>query len=861
MAERQDSSITYNYDEDGRLTGYVAENISPTALEWLDRAIASNIYTTDIAIQSTAEAFKALERHVDTSVSASRQTITRATNNAVSDIESTVKTVTDRELEFEQQVIDSTSDLIGKVDSVVQSTSDTFVGYLEDQYTTFDTLVDTTTGDIADFIINGIAAVDSAQDLFEEDIKAKASSVDGLITNINNNVNSTLTTLTGDVTAKVNNVTNNALSGTRDIINDISSFVSQGFGDVTGGVETAVVNVDTAITDMVNSVSTAISDKVVSIEDSYTTLSDIFLGGVTSQINSSTDLYNGLSGLLTEQLASNINSATRVSDSIEKNTTSFIDNIVDGIGTTVKDLTSVSALLPSSITSLGESIFTSGKENVADPITLLSTNLPEAIADIIKATTSDESNDFTGSLKQLAKGDGNVQGMISDYLDRIFPDTGINPTIRTLMFAVATPLILTSMLSGVSNVHAQQIMHEYSFSNPSQLLSPADLVDALRKGNIDNNKFTDDLKRLGHYSDDIQILEKLGRTLIDPTTSIDMWLREIFTDEQLTESLKGAGYNPTDIEALKKHSQYIPNINDLILMAVRDVFSPGTVQEFGLLDDFPPQLMEHAGRVGLTREVAEFFWGAHWGLPSPQMGFEMFHRDIISEEQLKVLMKALDIAPGWREHIIALSYSPLTRVDVRRMHKLGVLNDDGVVRAYLDLGYSPEDAEKLKDFTVEYNTDAPADDEQELTLLTRSTVMNMYKDKILNREEATEHLRLLNYSDNAVELYLFNADTDEQLKERKQQTQIIIDKYKNNALSFNEAEDAIYRIGLSTPETEIALNKIVGVAESRITIPSKEDLAKFVKKGIIKDDEYIANMQAHGFSNVWAKRYLKLIKG
>ena len=162
-------------------------------------------------------------------------------------------------------------------------------------------------------------------------------------------------------------------------------------------------------------------------------------------------------------------------------------------------------------------------------------------------------------------------------------------------------------------------------------------------------------------------------------------------------------------------------------MAVREVFNPVIVEKFGQDEDFPEQFAEYAAQQGISRFWAEKYWEAHWVLPSVQMGYEMLHRRVIDMETLKQLLAAQDIMPGWRDALIDISYKPYTRVDIRRMHDVGVLNDDEVYESYLDLGYSPDKAKNMTEFTIRLNDPDP-DDIDSLEGLTRAAIINSFKD-------------------------------------------------------------------------------------------------------------------------------------
>ncbi|GAH81965.1 unnamed protein product, partial [marine sediment metagenome] len=120
-------------------------------------------------------------------------------------------------------------------------------------------------------------------------------------------------------------------------------------------------------------------------------------------------------------------------------------------------------------------------------------------------------------------------------------------------------------------------------------------------------------------------------------------------------------------------------------MAVREAFTPAIAKKFGQYEDFPPDFEKYAGMKGLSKEWAERYWAAHWSLPSPSQGYDMLHRGIIDNKELFMLMKALDIMPFWRDKLMQMSYHLLTRVDIRRMYKAGVLTEAEVYESYLQV--------------------------------------------------------------------------------------------------------------------------------------------------------------------------------
>src|SRR4030042_210783 len=132
------------------------------------------------------------------------------------------------------------------------------------------------------------------------------------------------------------------------------------------------------------------------------------------------------------------------------------------------------------------------------------------------------------------------------------------------------------------------------------------------------------------------------------------------------------------------------------------------------------------------------------------MGFEMLHRRIITRDELRQLLRVQDIAPGWIDKIIAMSYNTYTRVDTRRMYASGVLSDTEVIQSYLDQGYTPDQAAKLARWTIQ-------DAVNEEAGLTRASVQKSYAKRRISRSEAIEMLGRLGTSGAVADLILEQA--------------------------------------------------------------------------------------------------------
>ncbi|MBA7550687.1 hypothetical protein ES705_43210 [subsurface metagenome] len=233
----------------------------------------------------------------------------------------------------------------------------------------------------------------------------------------------------------------------------------------------------------------------------------------------------------------------------------------------------------------------------------------------------------------------------------------------------------------------------------------AELADMRWKSLITETEFYSKCQEFGYDSVTAENLYQSSQTLLTIHDYIALWRRGEVSEDEADNYMRDSHLTEMQIELAKTVTMFFPAVPDLIRFAVREVYTPDLIAKFGAMEDLPAKYLTEAAKAGLSEEHAKNYWAAHWELPSVRMGYQMLHRRIINDEELKLLMRALDIMPFWREPLVKLSYNPLTRVDVRRMYNAGVLDEEGVKNAYLDIGYSDDNADKMLDFTVALQAD------------------------------------------------------------------------------------------------------------------------------------------------------------
>jgi hypothetical protein len=302
---------------------------------------------------------------------------------------------------------------------------------------------------------------------------------------------------------------------------------------------------------------------------------------------------------------------------------------------------------------------------------------------------------------------------------------------------------------------------------------------------------------------------------------IQYWLRGKLSDQELLQELHARGWEDVSINLMKELAKVIPPVQDLISMAVRDAFSPEVVSRFQYDQGFPEQILEYTRKQGLPDEWVRRYWYAHWQLPSPQMGYEMLHRlrpgrssTPFTKEDMELLLKTADYAPYFRDKLIAISYAPFTRVDVRRMYKLGILSYEDVIEAYKDLGYDDEKARQLAEFTVKYETGESSNLIDEYSDLSRSLVQTAYSAGLISEEDFRDALSGMKITGEAQELVVKITELKRQIvhipdytKEYRNDLKSLIEKaYTTKLIDKPTALSMLTSIDIPSEQAEMILS-------------------------------------------------------
>ncbi len=399
-----------------------------------------------------------------------------------------------------------------------------------------------------------------------------------------------------------------------------------------------------------------------------------------------------------------------------------------------------------------------------------------------------------------------------------------------------------------------ELLHELKIS----LLNPADLIRAYWRGAVRKEQVFEIARKQGYQDESIELMFEILKPVYDETTIRELYFRGQIDKDEAKRRMKMLGWDDEEIEQIQAVWHAIPSVSDMVRFAVREVFTPEIVQKYGMLEDLPDDFIKNARLVGLNEEWAKAYWAAHWELPSIQLGFEMFHRKIITKEELVTLLRTLDVMPFWREKLIQVAYQPLTRVDLRRIWELGLIDEQELLTRLEYLGYSPEDARLMLEYYKVEKNFAELAQKAEGRELTKTEVLNAYKNKLLSFDEAKRRLvEDLYYSEDEAEYLLLLQDYKEMQDYKEKKIKALIKRYVNEVISYDDLVVELNKLNLTAQE----IDKVISEAETemleKVKLPTKADLYDWLKLKLINLKEYEQYLKVIGYPENFARLYVE----
>lgn len=629
------------------------------------------------------------------------------------------------------------------------------------------------------------------------DLTPVLSAIDGISADIANTASQIQNTVNNGITLVQATVNNNA-----KIINnkltDISKQISDQNNTNVGAISAKIDSSTNSVTSTINNRANSTDNNIRSAQNNI--LANIFstAGNIIGAATQSSQQILGAIGIATTHSDIVLNAVgSEIKGDIARAQSSINDAINGALG-------GIQDFIGNQIAELGKTI-----QGIIQPFIDFVNNIYQEIVKFwnekvlgAKKEAYDKGDLFQDILDNLFHPNYANKNAYLDNLKDVKRGTGILSNLLMMIMSIPNIIGITGQLVQPS---WDDFIQTTQATTPDKLLSLGDYVQAFIRGIINDDTFFDSVARHGLDGQKAHTLYELGHQLLGVTELRQLYQRGFMSEQDLRKNLSQLGFGGENITYIQKLFDVIPPIVDLIRFTVREVFTPDIAQKYGLFNDYPIQLTEFGKQQGLSEQWSKSYWAAHWELPSATQGFQMFHRGIITEDDLKLLLRALDVMPYWRDKLIQMNYNPITRVDIRRLRKYDLLSEKDLVERYKFAGYSPQDALLLAKFTELDLDENNTNDGTKIRELSTSAITQAYVRNLINKQDALKRLTDLHYRPTDAELLLEIASfsnavdtqvkTEQRLKDKFENA--VVQAYKKKTLSFNDAHELMINMGYS----------------------------------------------------------------
>ena len=386
------------------------------------------------------------------------------------------------------------------------------------------------------------------------------------------------------------------------------------------------------------------------------------------------------------------------------------------------------------------------------------------------------------------------------------------------------------------------------------------------------------------------------RQPIDVTNLILAWQRGNIGDDIIDRNLKKAtGWTDADIATVRRNFYVIPPISDQIRFVVREAFNDELARQLGLDAEFGDNpnfklWVEASGLkpipAGTVRGQNEpvdwgrMYWRAHWELPSPTQAYVMLHRlrpgaenrfqqgglrpEPVTEDDVRRLLKAADYAPMWRDRLTAISYHPLTRVDIRRIYFEDGIDEKEVYEANRDLGYDDRNAKIITDWLKEEKKKKKEREKDRKTARTRSTlasrIVNAYRYGAITRQSAFAGLTKIKIDEENANYMLDSVDFELETKTVQVFAESIRKEYFLGLYTSTEAYAELVAAGISHKVATKYMERWNRQLRVPRRVASANTVLSWFRAGLIQEEEVLLRLHNLGYTNIDRMLYLQSAK-
>jgi hypothetical protein len=303
---------------------------------------------------------------------------------------------------------------------------------------------------------------------------------------------------------------------------------------------------------------------------------------------------------------------------------------------------------------------------------------------------------------------------------------------------------------------------------------------------IDNTRLNRAFGVEGYAPNDRELLYTIMKNYTDPQTLFTLQNRKMLQDSEIDLYMKFFGMPVRLQGALLDLRWEYPNIQAL--------FDYSHIGLSGLSDiaskNYPSDLRDLIQATGTKEDHAKMLWNLSWIFPDIGSSFEMYHRNLIKEDELRNILRVNRIPDDYHDNYIAMNYRLYTLRWIKSMYKSGAINDQDVLTNFIKMGYDQEHASKILLWLQKTIGDSAYD-------LGFSDVKQSYIDGIIDDATAQNYMEMLSYTKEDVAILMPLLRYQKAASWLNQIKAPIKKAWINSQIDTAKAKDVLQREGLS----------------------------------------------------------------
>lgn len=415
----------------------------------------------------------------------------------------------------------------------------------------------------------------------------------------------------------------------------------------------------------------------------------------------------------------------------------------------------------------------------------------------------------------------------------------------------------------------------FNYANPQYIPSQAELNGSFLANEIGISQWECLTRAHGNIPDLHRNTLNAQRTRPGIGELTNLLFRGVISREQYSARLREMGViNPNEANEFLAALTPLPSPSDLIMMMKRDAGVDSIARQYGydegFNDKYSGQIRAWARSVGLDDKVFLYLWRSHWMIPSNTALYEMYARlrpdrlevrewegresrgeltaaessgigkpVVVTKDDIRNAMQVNDVAPGWVEPLLAISYQPITRTDALRAFLIGAFNEEQLRETFLNLRYSPRDADTLVSFYVAQKAQRNANT---TGVLTTRRIAKLYKTGALTDVEAARELSRIIPNKGDVSDTLSRLKTEMVAESRARLIAATKRKFRYGEITRESADNALFLVMEDRERVSILLDQWEIDRDGTWKLPTVSMLTDWMRKRLITAQECLVRL-------------------